>query len=96
MHWCNGAPRPNSLDARGREHGVSQVPGQLSDSLTPLSFFSSWVPDPCLQVDTQSSRNGSQLLRVEMPATSQGQNGLSDFTRQIRVLLSESSQRCKI
>ena len=76
MRWCGGAPRPNSLEARGRQHASCQLYRQITKACAALCFATARIPNSSLQVDAQRSRN-----RLDPHTSNQGVDCIFDPTR---------------
>ena len=76
MRWCGGAPRPNSLEARGRQHASCQLYRQITQACAALCYVTARIPNPALQVDAQRSRN-----RFDPHTSNQGVDCIFDLTR---------------
>ena len=70
------APRPNSLEAHGRQHASCQLNWQMSKACDALCFATARIPKSALQVDAQRSRN-----RLDPHTSNQGVDCIFDLTR---------------
>ena len=76
MRWCGGAPRPNSLEARGRQHASFQLNWQIAKACAALCFVTARIMNSALQVDAQRSRNS-----LDPNTSNQGVDCIFDLTR---------------